>query len=266
MLRQEQYDDVTRLVFESRRSRSMRFGVSAYLVRGVLVDTAFHDVHADFGSWLEERRPDGVIVTHYHEDHAGNVNLVATRGLPVWIAAETVARVRAPASIGWYRRWCWGTQHALNGSLAPFSHPALEVIATPGHCSDHHVVWDAERETIFGADLFLGVKVRVAHPWPREDVRVQIDSLRRVIALAPKRFFDAHRGLVRDPVSQLRAKKDWMEDTIGRIDTLIADGWDDSEITRQVLGGEALMSYVTQFDYSRRNFVESARATSRARP
>ena len=106
MLRQEQYDDVTRLVFESRRSRSMRFGVSAYLVRGVLVDTAFHDVHADLESWLEERRPDGVIVTHYHEDHAGNVNLVATRGLPVWIAAETLVRVRAPASIGWYRRWC----------------------------------------------------------------------------------------------------------------------------------------------------------------
>jgi hypothetical protein len=123
------------------------------------------------------------------------------------------------------------------------------------------VVWDAERETVFGADLFLGVKVRVTHPWPREDIRAQVASLRRVVALRPVRFFDAHRGLVANAAAQLSAKADWIEETVGRIDVLIADGWDDRAIAHRVLGAETSMSYVTRFDYSRRNFVGSARAT-----
>jgi glyoxylase-like metal-dependent hydrolase (beta-lactamase superfamily II) len=261
VLREERHGDVTRLVFESWPSRSMGFTVSAYFVRGALVDTAFPDVRADLGAWLEKRRPDGVIVTHSHEDHAGNVELAARRGVPMWIAAETLERVRRPSRIGWYRRWCWGTPAPLASEPAAFAHPSLEVIHTPGHSPEHHVVWDAERETVFGADLFLGVKVKVSHPWPREDVRAQVVALRRVIALKPKRYFDAHRGLVPDATSQLSAKADWTEETVGRIDALIAEGADDRAIVRDVFGGEPAMSYVTLFDYSRRNFVASVRRT-----
>ena len=240
----------------------MGFGVSAYAVRGALIDTAFHDVRADLGAWLDARRPEGVIVTHYHEDHAGNAALVAQRGYPMWIAHETLERVRRPAPIMWYRRWCWGKQPPLESEVKPFVHAELEVIHTPGHSSDHHVVWDAGRETVFGADLFLGVKVRVSHPWPREDVRAQVAALRRVIALRPKRYFDAHRGLVPDAITLLTAKADWLEETVGKVDALVAEGCDDHAIVTRVFGGEEWMSTFTRYDYSRRNFVASVRATS----
>jgi hypothetical protein len=48
---------------------------------------------------------------------------------------------------------------------------------------------------------------------------------------------------------------------VGRIDALIAEGADDRAIVRDVFGGEPAMSYVTLFDYSRRNFVASVRRT-----
>lgn len=261
MLREERHGDVTRLVFESWSSRSMRFSVSAYFVRGVLVDTAFSDVRADLGRWLDTNRPDGAIVTHYHEDHAGNVSLLAARGVPMWMAPATLERVRNPARIGWYRRWCWGSAPPLVSEPLPFSHTALDVLHTPGHSSDHHVVWDPERETMFGADLFLGVRVKVSHPWPREDVRASVAALRRAIALRPARYFDAHRGLVPNAVAQLTAKADWTEETVGRIDELISRGWGDRAIVKAVFGGEPRMSYLTFFDYSRRNFVVGVRAT-----
>jgi len=261
MLREERHGDVVRLAFESWQSRSMGFGVSAWLVRGALVDTGFHHVRPDLASWLRGHRVDGVFVTHYHEDHAGNVDLVAGSGIPIWASPPTLKRLRRPERIGWYRRWCWGSQRSLRSRVEPFAHSALEAIHTPGHSPDHHVVWDAERDTIFGADLFLGVKVRVTHPWPREDIRAQAASLRRVVALRPARFFDAHRGLVTNAARQLSAKADWIEETVGRIDDLIAEGWDDRAIARRVLGAENAMSYATRFDYSRRNLVGSARAT-----
>jgi glyoxylase-like metal-dependent hydrolase (beta-lactamase superfamily II) len=139
------------------------------------------------------------------------------------------------------------------------------MIHTPGHSSEHHVVWDAERETVFGGDLFLGVKVRVTHPWPREDVRAQIASIRKVIALHPKRYFDGHRGLVRDPVAQLTAKADWTEETVCKIDGLVERGLTDREIVNVVFRGEDRWSVVTQYDYSRRNYVGSVRATRATR-
>jgi endoribonuclease LACTB2 len=264
MLRVERHDDVTRLVFESWSSRSMGFTVSAYAVRGALIDTGFHDVRADLAAWIGSNRPDGTIVTHYHEDHAGNVELVASRGVPMWMAPETLAKVRAPGRILWYRRWCWGSQPPLVRPVAPFAHPALQLIHTPGHSSEHHVVWDAERETLFGGDLFLGVKVRVTHPWPRENVRAQIASIRQVIALKPKRFFDGHRGLVRDAVAQLTAKADWTEETVEKIDALIDRGLSDREIVKSLFGGEDRWSLVTGYDYSRRNYVGSVRGTHAA--
>src|ERR1019366_8895231 len=100
MLRQERHDDVTRLTFESWWSRSMGFSVSTYAVRGVLVDTAFHDVRADLGAWIGANKPDGAIVTHYHEDHAGNVEFLAARGVPLWIAPATLAKVRSSVARG----------------------------------------------------------------------------------------------------------------------------------------------------------------------
>jgi glyoxylase-like metal-dependent hydrolase (beta-lactamase superfamily II) len=261
MLREERHGDVTRLIFESRRSRSMGFSVSAYVVRDTLIDTAFAQVGRGLDAWLDARRPNGVIVTHYHEDHAGNVARVARRGFPIWMSAETLERVRRPASIQPYRRWCWGSQPPLAAAPTPYQHAKLIAIHTPGHSADHHVVWDVETDTIFGADLFLGVKVRVSHPWPRENVRQEVASLRQIIALGPRRFFDAHRGLVNGAVSQLKAKADWMEETIGRIDALIARGWNDGAIQRSLLGREQLSQLVTGGDYSRRNFVASARGS-----
>ena len=242
----------------------MGLTVSAYSVRGALVDTGFHDVRADLHQWIDANRVDGAIVTHYHEDHAGNVESLAARALPMWIPPATLEKVRAPERIFWYRRCCWGSQPPLVSPVVPFAHPSLELIHTPGHSNEHHIVWDAERETVFGADLFLGVKVRVTHPWPREDVRAQIASIRKVIALNPQRYFDGHRGPVPDPVAQLTAKADWTEETVQRIDALIDRGDGDDEIAKAIFGGEDKWSLVTSYDYSRRNYVGSVRATHSA--
>ena len=265
MMREEQHDDVIRMVFTTPSSRSMGFDVSTYAVRGMVIDSACSDVGGELQQWLSANGPRGLIVTHYHEDHAGNVERIAQRGLPLWIAPQTLAHLTKPHPIGWYRRWCWGAQPALTSPVTPFVPDGLELIQTPGHSNDHHVVWDATTRTVFGADLFLGVKVRVSHPPHREDVRAQMASLRRVIALNPVRYFDAHRGLIPNPVVQLQKKLTWMEETVAGIDALINQQLDDRAIVKRVFGGEDRMGLITFGDYSRKNFVASVRATASSR-
>lgn len=231
----------------------MGYSVSAFVTRNVLIDTGFPRVAGALRRWLDATRPAGAILTHAHEDHAGNAELLARRGVPIRCAPETLEALRDPRPIGWYRRVCWGSATPLRSEVSPFENEALHLLPARGHSPDHHIVWDPERETVFGGDLFIGVKVRIAHPG--EDIRGQLPALRSVIALEPRRYFDAHRGLLEDPVDQLRAKAAWMEDMIGEIERRAAAGWDERAIRDAVLGPEDRTGWASRGDYARINFV-----------
>jgi glyoxylase-like metal-dependent hydrolase (beta-lactamase superfamily II) len=264
MLEVSVHDDVTRLRCSTRASRALGLDVSAYVARGVLVDTAFPDVGHELEDWLATARLEGALVTHYHEDHAGNVGRLVARGLPVGMAPETLARIRAPRPIGMYRRICWGSAAALPRDPEPFAHEGLQPVPAPGHTTDHQVVWDAARETVFGGDLFLGVKVRIAHPG--EDIRGQAAVLRRIAALRPRRFFDAHRGPVEHPVDALLAKAQWIDELVGAVERRADEGRDSGTIARETLGAGDLTGWFSRSDYSKRNVIESILATRGAGP
>ncbi len=259
MIQLETVGHVVRVAMSTRWSRAFGYSVSAYLTRGVLIDTGFPDVRADLTAFLESASPVGVILTHHHEDHAGNLEAVSQKSLPVCASPRTLAALRPPERAGLYRRIVWGTMHSPREVSPAFEHDALALIHTPGHSADHHVVWDADRETLFAADLFLGVKVRVARPG--EDPRLLIRSLRAAAALQPRVMFAAHRGLVANPGSALNAKADWLDETVAAIDTRIATGQSDAAIAREVLGSEGYVGYFSAGVLSKRNLVRAVRAT-----
>src|SRR2546423_10683334 len=218
----ERFDDVTRVRLASWGSRTAGMDVSVYLVRGVLVDSGFPGARAAIAQLLDETRIAGAMLTHWHEDHAGNADFLAARGIPLVMHEETHAKLRTFPPIRFYRRVVWGTPQPLRSSTDSFEHAALEFLHTPGHSPDHHVVWDAERSTLFSGDLWLGVRSRVMHV--SENPYRIVESLRAVAALRPARMFDAHRGFVRDPLAALIAKVTFMEATIGRVEAKIDAG------------------------------------------
>jgi len=261
MLRAIPHGDVTQLELSSAMSRLFGYGVSVYVTRGVLVDTGFPAVGDELLAWLKQNPVSGVIVTHAHEDHAGNVGALARAGLPIQMAPDSEADARAPGPIGLYRRFCWGSYPPLREALVPFTHSALALVPARGHSRDHHVVWDAERETLFCGDLFIGVKVRIAHH--DEDIRAQVGVLREFAALKPKRVFDGHRGLLEGPVAQLNSKADWMEEMIGAIEDRARAGWNSRAIRTAVLGPEDATGIASFGAYSRINFVRNVIRTMR---
>ena len=257
----QQFDDVTRVRLASAGSRAARMDVSVYLVRGVLVDTGFPRAHAAVARLLEERRIAGALVTHWHEDHAGNVELLARHGVPLGMHPDTEQRLRNVSPIRLYRRVVWGSSPPLRTTVRPFEESRLRLVHTPGHSADHHVVFDEETRTIFSGDLWLGVRSRVMHV--SEDPRLIVESLRRVIALAPARMFDAHRGEVRDPKGALEAKAAWMEETIARVQSKLDAGWSDRAILHAILGGDELVAVLSGGEYSCVNFVKAVRRGTR---
>lgn len=263
MIQQTQFGDVTALLFTWPRSRVVGYSVHAFLVRGVLVDNGFPGAAHDVRTLIANFPLRGAFVTHHHEDHAGNTQLLAKSGVPLAMDAETLALLQRPAPIGPYRHFMWKASPPVISPITPFSDDSLSLVATPGHCSNHHSVWDESTGTLFAGDLFLGIKVRVAHSY--ENPRQQVLSLRAMIARNPERVFCAHRGLIADGQGMLRAKADWIEQLVLSADRLIDDGRSDHEIRKELIGPLGSSHFISAGDYSPVNLVAAIRK-SRPQP
>jgi glyoxylase-like metal-dependent hydrolase (beta-lactamase superfamily II) len=257
----EAHGEVTRVRLSHWRSRLVGYDVSAYLYRGALVDTGFPAAARDVARLARERRVGAAILTHHHEDHSGGVGALGAAGIGVAMAPATREALVGLTSVPLYRRITWGAPHPP-GALPDVAVPGgLTLIATPGHSADHHAVWDAERGILFGGDLFLGVKVRIAHP--EEDPRLLVRTLEAMAALEPAELFDAHRGRVPRAREALRAKAAWNAELIAAIDARIDEGWEDAAIRDELLGGESFSGRLSGGEYARISFVRAVRRTRR---
>ncbi|HJU75476.1 MAG TPA: MBL fold metallo-hydrolase [Gemmatimonadaceae bacterium] len=256
MIRIEHHGDVTRLQLSTWAGRSLGYTVSVYRVGDILIDSGFPRVASKLADWVMQAGIRGAIVTHWHEDHAGGASEFARRGLPIDLHPETERRLRTPPPMELYRLITWGPFRRLTSPILQHVPNGLEILPMPGHSPDHRVVWVPETRTLFAGDLFLGVKVRVAHD--DEDFTLLLQSLRRCAALNPARMFCGHRGLVPNAASALTAKANWIEDMIGAIAQSVAAGRSDAQIVREVMGGEELTGRVSYGHYSRAAFVRRA--------
>jgi glyoxylase-like metal-dependent hydrolase (beta-lactamase superfamily II) len=267
-LRVERYGDVTRLRMVSAAGRAIGIDVSAYVLRGVMIDTGFAHARTLLLGAARTLDVRAAVVTHWHEDHAGNAGALAASGVPLLLRSDTEATLRAFPRIELYRRTVWGSPPPLTTAIRRANLDDLACLHTPGHSSDHQIVWDESTRTAFTGDLWLGVRARTMHA--AEDPYMIVESLRTLRDLGPDRIFDAHRGLVRPAIDAINRKIEWLSTTLAEVESRIQAGDDDATIVRRVLGGEDLAATVSFGHYSRRNFVRAVRRsaalrTSRAR-
>ena len=236
---------------------AMGVEVSAYVVEGFLVDSGFARAENALAGALSSLAIRGAVITHSHEDHAGNIELLAQRGIPVLLRPETEEMLRRPARLRLYRKLAWGVPRPLQAAVTPLRTDALATVFTPGHSPDHQAVWHPASRTLFSGDLWLGIRYGVMHSW--ENPYQMVESLRTVHALQPARMFDAHLGKVAFPVRAIKAKIDWLTEAIERIEQEIARGVSDRAIVTTVLGGEKPAAIVSFGEYAARNFVRAVR-------
>ncbi len=237
--------------------------VFAYAAGGVLIDSSQPHQQRAYLAWAMTQKPEALLLTHHHEDHAGNAGALQKRtGLPVWAGADTVARLQTRLRLRPYQHWVWGAFAPF--SAKPLSQPfslnglTFEPIATPGHSPDHTAYLVRERGWLFSGDLYLGDHQRFMRV--DENLGDMIASLRRVLRYDFESLFCAHRPQLHEGPAHLRAKLQFLEDWVGRIRPLVENGMDSPAAIMRQLGirEDWRTSLFCTFHFNAANFVRAA--------
>lgn len=235
--------------------------VSAYRLGSLLVDCGPPATGERLTRWAEERGVTRVVATHHHEDHVGGAAPLARGlGVPVEAPEGALPILLEGARIPLYRRWIWGTPERLPvAALARlperFEHGPyrFRVVPTPGHAFDHVCLFEEERGWLVSGDLFVHERVPVGRKI--EDFVAHLDSIDRVLALEPELLICAHAGVMEDARGALRRKARFWRDLAGAVRERHRRGDSLRQITRELLGREGRLHYMSFGDFSKRNLV-----------
>jgi glyoxylase-like metal-dependent hydrolase (beta-lactamase superfamily II) len=137
-----------------------------------------------------------VLVTHTHVDHASGAAAIAQR-----MPHVRVLKMPWPEpDARWHVRW----EPLKDGETIAAGDSVLTAVHTPGHSPDHLCFWNAEARQLFCGDLAWKGSTVVIPPTHGGDVAAYLDSLERVIELAPAVMLPAHGDVIDHPIELMR--------------------------------------------------------------
>ncbi|KAK3922441.1 Beta-lactamase-like protein 2-like protein [Frankliniella fusca] len=132
-----------------------------------------------------------IIITHWHQDHIGGVK-------------DILQHVGSDVSVWKFPRSCGKEQSGIplkylkDGDEFRVDDTILRVFHTPGHTTDHVILFSPVSGHMFSGDNVLGEGTAVF-----EDLYEYMKSLNIMLKLNPMKIFPGHGPVVEDPVSKL---------------------------------------------------------------
>ncbi len=236
---------------------------NCYLYRfdGILIDTGPPNQWPLVRGLLKRYPVVAVYVTHHHEDHGGNSAWIAREfSLPIFAHPLAVPFFENGFPLQYYRKIIWGKPR--KSRVKPFPDRIITPggrellpIHTPGHTIDMVCFYLPQKGWLFTGDLFITTRPRIVRKV--EDPLQEMESLRRVLRYDFQEIFCSHRGILKNGRRLLQEKLDFLETIYGETARLLAQGRSIPTITRQLLGNEGLLSWITGFHFARQNLIEA---------
>lgn len=230
--------------------------VSVYHVEGVLIDGGSQAGRAAFARFLAKRPIRAALATHEHEDHVASFDLLPP-GTPIHAPPLTAQYLReGTPRFPLYRQAVWGYPPLRGIQAEPLGRRVEDflVVEAKGHSMDHVAYLDEREQLLFTGDAYMG-KFRAARM--AEDVKTEIDALRRLAALDPAVLLPAHGPIVERPRAKLLETADHFDDLRRRALRLREEGKSVHRIARELLGPEGFLTWLSGGEFSNANMVRN---------
>jgi len=172
---------------------------TAVVYDGVAIDPGSPKMRRSLAAHLRRARPriSKIIATHAHEEHVGNLNWLSERtGASVGVSEMTAQFLTPFKKLPWVRATIIGQPpnlkqpYHLLGETETTDSGWLQVLATPGHCDDHIVLYDPKEKLLLAGDAFMGSYF--ATPNPDVDSLKWLTSLERLMELEIEILVEGH--------------------------------------------------------------------------
>ncbi len=238
------------------------YHTAAYRVDGLMVDSGCMGGVDELLAALDGEGLHTVVNTHSHEDHIAANAALQRRGARILAHPLALPVLSAPKELEpqqLYRRLFWGypppSVGQPLGEVVETERHTFQVVPTPGHSLDHVCLHEPRRGWLFTGDAFIGGKDRALKA--SCDVWQIIESLERMAGLDAGLMFTGSGSVYEDPSPLLQQKAAYLRELGQRVLDLHQRGRSQSQIRRELLGSEPMISYLTQGDFSGLQLVRS---------
>jgi glyoxylase-like metal-dependent hydrolase (beta-lactamase superfamily II) len=240
------------------------FNVYCFILDNVLIDTAQAHCEEKVRETFQHKNIEKILLTHFHEDHSGNVATLAhEHQAEVFAHPLTQEKVKQGFDLYLYERVLFGQITPYAKEIHDFpviietTHHVLLPIYTPGHSDDHTVFLEPDKGWLFSGDLFVGIKIRIFRKG--EKFWQQVESFKKVLQYDFDVLFCAHHPRLKDGKQQMQAKLQYFEDFGGNVQSLHQKGFSVKEIIKAMkLRENHLIRILVSNDVSVRYMVEAA--------
>lgn len=240
---------VSRLRLARRIFGSEIMPVYCYAVGDTLVDSGMPHASHQVLDLVARRGLRRAVLTHHHEDHAGNAESLVAAGVEV-MASEMTARLLAHRlRLPFYQHLTWGAMRPvaveqIRNDTVAIGGLEARVVAAPGHAVDQIVFHVPERGWLFSGDVFIHERVKVFRR--DEDLAAGIATLERLLELDFDTLLCGHRPLATGGKAALQRKLGWLRELEQGARHHHGQGCDVDEIVRRLgiatRGGIVLIS------------------------
>ena len=179
-----------------------------------------------------------IFITHYHEDHNGNLeDFQAHFNCPSYASPTCVEIMKKPPRISIPQQLTWGNRPP-NTALIPkegvleTDNHAFEIIPIPGHSIDMMGLYERSQGWFFSADLWVSEYIR--YFLYSESMQTQIESIRSVLSLEFDVMLCGHNPQLENVKQKLANKLQFLEDFYGKVAALYHTGRSPASIMKHM--------------------------------
>ncbi len=258
--------------FEFEEIKGYRFGYQPigrpklmsqiYFIDGLLIDTGHRRVKKEVLNKIKDLDVQHIFVTHYHEDHSGNIDLLQNHfHCNVYASTECCTLMKDPPKISLPQNLLWGTRPA-NSNLIPITelietpHYQFELIPIPGHASDMLALYEPNKKWMFSADLYL--ISYIDYFLYNESIVQQIKSIKKILEYDFDALLCSHNPQFKNGKEKLKKKLKFLEGFNESVLELHNEGYSEKLIMKKLKLKENWgLRFFSGGDLSKLNMVKS---------